>query len=266
MTCTGSGAGGRAIGPSFEPIEVRGHCQGSQHSATMLEVAPNLCPVSPELATHLDSPIGGQERMEESIHEQGEALKAMRNRLRYMHTHDAFCLLRHAFALPKVLYTLRTLSSFQFPQPKTFELFLGGIANISIADDDLAWAQASLPVWSRVLGVRSATQLAPSTFLGLAAGCTNITRQLLPPRLRDTTYNACEDALKAWSVGHAEPPPPVEVAHCQKNWDVPLSKPPLKPSRALPQMPLPKPGYWLLVRKSLELGFMHYQLYRWACV
>ena len=69
MTCTGSGAGGRAIGPSFEPIEVRGHCQGSQHSATMLEVAPNLCPVSPGLATHLGSPLGGQERMDKSIHE-----------------------------------------------------------------------------------------------------------------------------------------------------------------------------------------------------
>ena len=65
----GSGAGGRAIGPPFEPIGVGGHCQGLQHSATMLEVAPNLCLVSPELATHLGSPIGGQEGMDESIHE-----------------------------------------------------------------------------------------------------------------------------------------------------------------------------------------------------
>ena len=41
------------------------------------------------------------------------------------------------------------------------------------------------------------------------------------PVERDTPYEACEDALKAWSVGHTEPPPPVEVAHCQKAWDVP---------------------------------------------
>ena len=68
---------------------------------------------------------------------------------------------------------------------------------------------------------RSATQLAPSTFLASAAGCTNISCELLPPRLRDTPCEACEDALKAWSVGHTEPPPLVKVAHCQKAWDVP---------------------------------------------
>ena len=72
-------------------------------------------------------------------------------------------------------------------------------------------------MWSGGLGVRSATQLAPSAFLASAAGCTNISRELIPPRLRDTPYDACEDALKAWSVGHTEPPPPVEVAHCRKS-------------------------------------------------
>ena len=76
-------------------------------------------------------------------------------------------------------------------------------------------------VWSGGLGVRSVTQLAPSAFLASAVGCTNISRELLLPRLRDTLYDACEDALEAWSVGHTEPPPPVEVAHCQKAWDVP---------------------------------------------
>ena len=193
-------------------------------TSAMLEVAPDLCPVSPEWATLLSSPIGGQEGMDKSFHEKVEALRTMGNRLRHVHTHDAFCLLRHAFALPKVLYTLRTSPSFQSPQLKTFDLLrslLGDITNISITDDDLAWAQASLPVWSGGLGVRSATQLAPSAFLASAAGCTNISRELLPPRLRDTPYDACEDALKAWSVGHTEPPPPVEVSHCQKAWDVP---------------------------------------------
>ena len=38
-------------------------------TAAMLEVAPDLCPVSTERATLLGSPIGGQEGMDKSIHE-----------------------------------------------------------------------------------------------------------------------------------------------------------------------------------------------------
>ena len=193
--------------------------------AAVLEVAPDLCPVSPEQATLLGSPIGGQKGIDESINEKVEALRTMGNRLRYLHTHDAFCLLRHAFALPKVLYTLRTSPSFRSPHLKDFDLLLrsllGDIANINITDNDMAWAQASLPVWSGGLGVRSATQLAPSAFLASAAGCTNIAHNLLPSRLRDSPYEAHKDALKVWGVGHAEPPPPVEVAHRQKLWDAP---------------------------------------------
>ena len=71
--------------------------------------------------------------MDESIHEKVEALRTMGNRLRHVHTHDAFCLLRHAFALPKVLYTLRTLPSFQSPQLEASDLLCSLSGSISIA-------------------------------------------------------------------------------------------------------------------------------------
>ena len=149
----------------------------------------------------------------------------MGDRLRHLHTHDAYCLLRHAFALPKVLYTLRTSPCFQSSSLQSFNLLLrsllGVIANININEDDLAWSQASLSVWSGGLGVRSGTQLAPSAFLASAAGCTNIIRLLLPPRLRDTPYQALDAALRAWSVGHEEPPPPATEYSHQKARDTP---------------------------------------------
>ena len=157
----------------------------------MLRDFPDLCPVSPEQATLLGSPIGGEEGVDKSIIEKTRALEIMGGRLRHIHAHDAFCLLCHAFALPKVLYILRTTPCFQSFLLQNFDTLLrtllGEIANISI--DDLTWAQASLPVLSGGLGVRTTTQL-PSAFLASAAGCAGIIGQILPPRLTDAPYQA----------------------------------------------------------------------------
>ena len=72
--------------------------------------------------------------------------------------------------------------------PLLIRALLGDIANINTIENDFTWSQASLPVWSSGLGVRSGTQLAPSAFLASAAGCTDIIHLLLPPRLKDTPY------------------------------------------------------------------------------
>ena len=120
----------------------------------------------------------------------------MGNRLRHLHMHDAYCLLRHALALPKVLYTWELHPAFSPPSLQSFDLLLrallGDIANMNIIENDLAWSQASPLVWSGGLRVRSRTQLAPSSFLASAASCTDIIHLLLPPRIRDTSSQARE--------------------------------------------------------------------------
>ena len=68
--------------------------------AAMIEVVPDLCPVTPENAHLLGSPIGGEEGIDGSIGEKITALETMGNRLCHLRAHDAYCLLRHSFALP----------------------------------------------------------------------------------------------------------------------------------------------------------------------
>ena len=98
---------------------------------------------------------------------------------------------------------------------------LGDIANIRIDDDDLAWAQASLPVGAGGLGIRSVLQLAPSAFLASAAGSSDLIHQILPSRLRSLPYPAVEDALASWCQGHRESPPLAPASSRQKAWDGP---------------------------------------------
>ena len=75
-----------------------------------------------------DSPLAGPLdisftifRLWSSVHSTTKALEAMGSRLRYLQAHDAYCLLRHAFAVPKVLYIIRTsLTNLYFPQDFPF--------------------------------------------------------------------------------------------------------------------------------------------------
>ena len=55
---------------------------------------------------------------------------------------------------------------------------LESICNVHLSDN--AWLQASLPVKSGGLGIRSFAMLAPSAFLASAAGSSDLTKAILP--------------------------------------------------------------------------------------
>ena len=202
-------------------------CVDDSTSRAMLQAYPDLCVVSPEQATLLGSAIGGQAGVDSSIRTKIKALEVMGSRLRHLQAHDAYCLLRHAFAILKVLYTLRSSPCSRSPELQSFDLLLrsllSGIVNIDISEDNCAWTQASLPVWLGGLGIRSTTLLAPSAFLALAAGCSGIVHLITPHRLVDAPYHACEDALGIWKEGHNQPPlqprqPPIKGLGCSTGY------------------------------------------------
>jgi hypothetical protein len=87
----------------------------------------------------------------------------------------------------------------------------------------MQWLQASLPVSKGGLGIRLASQLAPSAFLASAVG----TRRLQDDILLRCTDALTEDisvneALAVWSGDHNTNAPAQTVAGKQKCWDGPV--------------------------------------------
>ena len=132
-----------------------------------MEEAPGLQTVTLEEAEILGAPLG--KSADDNIQRKVEKLRLMGDRLQLLQSQDALLLLRHSFAIPKVMHILRSSPCFSSPQLKVFDDtlrdMLGDIINARI--DDRAWAQASLPVRSGGIGIRSAVELAPSAFFGL---------------------------------------------------------------------------------------------------
>ena len=77
---------------------------------------------------------------------------------------DALLLLCNSFTIPKLLHIIQSLHSFLSPSLQRNDDILrstaSDITNINI--DKTTWTQASLPVKSGGLGIRSAVHLLPS--------------------------------------------------------------------------------------------------------
>ena len=148
-------------------------------AASTLTAFPSLSRVSPTDATLLGSPIGELQSINALIATKIQTLQSLAR------THDALCLLRHAFTMPKILYILRTAPCYQSHLLEKFDSIqrslLETICNIHLTDT--FWLQASLPINSGGLGIRGSTMLALSAFLASAAGCAMILQSLLPHKV-----------------------------------------------------------------------------------
>ena len=185
---------------------------------------PDLCKVKPCQATLLGSPIRGLESIDITLSEKLSSLKVLGTRLVHLHKQDALLLLRNAFAIPKILYVLQTAPCFYSTILETFDpelrSILSTVLNVSL-DNNSTWAQATLPIASGGIGIRSSIQLAPSAFLASAAGSSTLVYQTLPDRLAKVPYQAKEDALNEWTrVTDCDPPTSPDDKK-QKAWDTP---------------------------------------------
>ena len=200
-------------------------CSDPATREEILSTVPGLHVLIHDDVAVLGSPVGGIESLLGAILEKVEQLHLMGNRLHLMHAHDALLLLQHSFSMPKILHMLRTAPCFLSPPVEAYHSLLrrvlGDITNVCLEEDG-TWTQASLPVGAEGIGIRRVAQLAPSTFLASAAGCSELVAQILPPQMQGVLNPSRDAALTAWQHGHDEVPPSGAASHRQKAWDAPL--------------------------------------------
>ena len=95
-----------ALGLHFNQSKSEIICTDIDTRQSMLSFFLALHPVDPPNATLLGSPIGNIHSIDSAITTKIESLKMLGNRLQLLHAHDALCLPRNAFTLPKVLYLI----------------------------------------------------------------------------------------------------------------------------------------------------------------
>ena len=145
-------------------------------------------------------------------------------RFTHLSAHDALILLRHSFAIPKLRYLLRTAPCFLSNRSEEYDSILRSITSCSVtntplAQDEAAWIQASLPVKMGGLGVRRASQVAPSAYLSSSASTAYLVSAILPTSHQSLPVPSSDAVLTLWSHGHSVPIPLGLDAFKEKKWD-----------------------------------------------
>ena len=155
---------------------------------TLLVLLPGAQLVPPTQAQLLGSPIGDDSCVSAVLAERVEALKRLGERLKLLSAHDALILLQKCFALPKLLYTLRTAPCFRSANLAAYDdclrEILGLVTNTFLERDSSAWMQVTLPVKLGGLGIRSAVSVAPSAFLASTYFTADLVDAILPAHFR----------------------------------------------------------------------------------
>ena len=196
----------------------------SPHDSPVLRSIPDLIPIHPKDASFLGAPIGNTNSINSAIVSKCNDLRTVGERLPHFQKHDSLLLLRHSFAIPKILYVLRVSPCFRSPELGTFDNLLrrttSAILNVDLSADR-SWFQATLPISKGGIGIRRAVQLAPSAFLASAAGCHSLCLKILPSRLHNLPVPDLVEALSIWKSTSPEPPPTSPAKTQQKAWEGP---------------------------------------------
>ena len=109
-------AGELGLQPNRDKSEVI--CDDSTTRSAMLRADPGLSVTYRDHATLLGSPIGAASGIQDTILKRTKSPKTLGSRLQFLHAHvhDAFCLIRNALAIPKVLY-MHPVHLAMFPRP-----------------------------------------------------------------------------------------------------------------------------------------------------
>lgn len=174
-------------------------------------------------ATLLGAPLSTGPAMDIVLSKRLTELRRASDRLQQISSHDALFLLKASCGAPKLLHVLRaapctghaTLGAID----NTLRSCLTVIANVNLTD--IQWAQATLPVKSGGLGLRSSSNLALSTFLASATSTQPLQQQLLRNCLVVPDLHF-DNLVTRWTTANQPSPTPSGAAACkQRSWDSP---------------------------------------------
>ena len=172
----------------------------------------------------LGAPIG-QLAIEDCIRQKTESLERMRSRLGELEAHHALFMIKNSFALPKLLYFLRTAPCFLYEQllqnyDNTLQKSVEEICNITL--DHISASQLHWPSTLGGLGISSAFITAPSAYLASAESCRTIIASILPDGLVNVPVTIGQ-AFEKWQQQSNCVERPVHP-HVQSNWTGPAFK------------------------------------------
>ena len=172
-------------------------------------------------STLLGAPIQSGTGVNSALASKTEDLRTMSARLSFLPSHAALYLLRNAFALPKLLYLLRTAPCSDSNELAQYDdvlrAALASLLNVELST--AAWDQASLPLRWGGIGVRSALRLAPSAFLASAAGAAELLSLILPGRVLAVPDAAVVRVGATWKALCGGPEPVGGCRGKQREWD-----------------------------------------------
>ena len=158
-----------------------------------------------------------------TINEKREALERMTSKLEVLNPHQAFVLLKNAFAIPKLQYVLRASPAYLCREElQIFDraLFgsLGRVTNVSLKGD--VCKQAGFPVNFGGLGCRRAEDIALPSFLASMNSVGELVETILS-RINIADTNELTEAVESWRGASGGAPLPDDPSR-QKAWDLPI--------------------------------------------
>ena len=135
-----------------------------------------------------------------TIHKKREALERMTSKLEVLKPHQAFALLKNAFAIPKHQYVLRVSPAYLCGEElSVFDRalfdFLGRVANVSLEGD--VCKQAGLPVNFGDLWCRRAGDIALFSFIASMNSVGELVETILS-RINIENTNELTEAAESW--------------------------------------------------------------------
>ena len=156
-----------------EKSEVIGRVSDGVDQLTCSSVLPGAQSILPSSVCFLESPIGDINHVSSVICEKIGFLRQLGERLCLFSVHDSILLLLNSFAIPRLIFLLRSSPAFQSPLLQEYDSLLcsllSTLLNVNNSTNCSAWSLASLPIRKGGLGFRSAVQLGPSCYLSSSA-------------------------------------------------------------------------------------------------